>query len=127
MAELEEWWRRLADPIAAKMGISRDEFIKRMYAESSTGDWNEFADDAQKLKWVDVIVDDIEETSLLRHPDTQPAGQSSGLRPTAPAPGHLEDVVAGTDERGRPAALLPRLNPLDAYWLYNPDGYYRMQ
>jgi ATP-dependent Clp protease protease subunit len=124
--ELEEWWRRLADPVAAKMGITRDEFIKRMYAESSSGDWNEFADDAQKLKWVDVIVEEIEETALLRDPNSQP--QQPGA-----APGRLlhdplsTGAVEAQDERGKPIALLPRLNPLDAYWLYNPDGYYRMQ
>lgn len=124
--ELEEWWRRLADPVAAKMGITRDEFIKRMYAESSTGDWNEFADDAQQLKWVDVIVEDIEETALLRDPNSQP--QPATVSPSRISPGPPStDVVEAQDERGKPISLLPRLNPLDAYWLYNPDSYYRMQ
>jgi ATP-dependent Clp protease protease subunit len=124
--ELEEWWKRLADPVAAKMGITRDEFIKRMYAESSSGDWNEFADDAQKLKWVDVIVEEIEETALLRDPNSQ-------AQQPAATPGRLlhdplsTGAVEAQDERGKPISLLPRLNPLDAYWLYNPDGYYRMQ
>ena len=124
--ELEEWWKRLADPVAAKMGITRDEFIKRMYVESSSGDWNEFADDAQKLKWVDVIVEEIEETALLRDPNsqTQQPGATPGRQLHEPlSTGALESQ----DERGKPISLLPRLNPLDAYWLYNPDGYYRMQ
>src|SRR5439155_12788338 len=64
--EMEEWWRRLADPVAAKMGIGREEFVKQMYAHSSGGDWNEFADNAKKLKWVDQIVDEIEETAMVR-------------------------------------------------------------
>jgi ATP-dependent Clp protease protease subunit len=125
--ELEEWWKRLADPVAQKMGISREEFIARMYKEASTGDWNEFADDAQKLKWVDVIVEEIEETALLRHPDTvqpQPASAPSRI---SGDPNTVSGSVESTDERGKPISLLPRLNPLDAYWLYNPDGYYRMQ
>ncbi len=123
--ELEEWWRRLADPVAAKMGITRDEFIKRMYAESSSGDWNEFADDAQKLKWVDVIVEEIEETALLRDPNSQPQpGATPGRQLHDPL---STGAVESQDERGKPISLLPRLNPLDAYWLYNPDGYYRMQ
>lgn len=126
--ELEEWWKRLADPVAAKMGISRDEFIARMYKEASTGDWNEFADDAQKLKWVDVIVDDIEETALLRHPDTQQTQTPSSPQRITPGPPLTESgIVEDRDERGKPIAILPRLNPLDAYWMYNPDGYYRMQ
>lgn len=126
--ELEEWWRRLAEPVATKMGLTRDEFITRMYQESSTGDWNEFADDAQKLGWVDVIVEEIEETALLRHPDSVPAPQPQTgmpIRITPAVPAH--DVVETQDERGKPIALLPRLNPLDAYWLYNPDGFFRMQ
>ncbi len=126
VAELEEWWKRLADPVAAKMGITRDEFIKRMYAESSTGDWNEFADDAQKLKWVDVIVEEIEETALLRDPNSQPQQTSSSPNRFTPGPPST-DAVESQDERGKPISLLPRLNPLDAYWLYNPDSYYRMQ
>lgn len=129
--ELEEWWKRLADPVAQKMGLTRDEFIAEMYKKTSTGDWNEFADNAQKLKWVDTIVEEIEETALLRHPDTQqPSGPVSPIRSTAATGGsaHLESgVIESNDERGRPVALLPRLNPMDAYWMYNPDGYYRMQ
>lgn len=122
--QLEEWWRRLADPVAEKMGITREEFIARMYREASTGDWSEFADNARKLKWVDEIVEDIEETSLLRHPDSQPTAPATTSAPRLPAQAEVE---MSTDERGKPIALLPRLNPLDAYWLYNPDGYYRLQ
>lgn len=127
--ELEEWWKRLAQPVADKMGITREEFITQMYKKSSTGDWNEFADNAQKLKWVDVIVEEIEETALLRHPDSQPAAQPQTGQPTRPQlPGHLSsDVFESTDQHNKPIALLPRLNPLDAYWMYNPDGYYRVQ
>lgn len=123
--ELEEWWKRLADPVAAKMGLTRDEFIAEMYKKSSTGDWNEFADNASKLKWVDTIVEEIEETALIRHPDSQQVQPpTTTVRLT---PGHFNGVMESTDERGRPIALLPRLNPMDAYWMYNPDGYYRMQ
>jgi ATP-dependent Clp protease protease subunit len=128
--EMEEWWKRLADPVAAKMGITREEFIKQMYAHASTGDWNEFADDAQKLKWVDVIVDEIDETAMVRDPDAR--GASTALVAGAPragestlssAPALMEQV----DEKGRPCMNLPRLNPLDCYWIYNPDGYFRVR
>ena len=126
--ELEEWWKRLADPVAAKMGISREDFIKRMYAESSTGDWNEFADDAQKLKWVDVIVEEIEETAMLRDPSSQPEKQQSNQSPQRLGQNQVvTEPVATLDDNGKPICLLPRLNPLDAYWLYNPDSYFRMQ
>lgn len=124
--EMEEWWRRLAGPVADKMGISREEFIKRMYARSSTGDWNEFADQAQKLKWIDTIVDEIEETGTLRHPDEQPLASTTPKREGGAITHSSADLLESLDEKGRPAIRLPRLNPLDCYWLYNPDGYYKM-
>lgn len=124
--EMEEWWKRLATPIADKMGITREEFIKRMYAHSSSGDWNEFGDNAQKLKWVDTIVDEIEETSTMRHPDTLVATTSGPTPFRMPLPGTEDSSFKEErDEKGRSYMSLPRLNPLDCYWIYNPDGYFR--
>lgn len=115
LKELEEWWRRLAEPVAKKMGISVDEFIKRMYANRSTGDWKEFGDGAKKLRWVDELVENVREQSFVKNPDTNPnpVARSSGL-------------TEQSDAQGRRFALLPRLNPLDCYYLYNPDNYYRL-
>jgi ATP-dependent Clp protease protease subunit len=124
--EMEEWWRRLADPVAQKMGITRDEFIKKMYAHSSTGDWNEFADNAQKLHWVDQIVDQIEETGTVRDPEVSYNAEPRKF-PTGPS---HENMVNGMteqkDEKGHAYVTLPSLNPFDCYWLYNPNGYYRL-
>lgn len=133
--EMEEWWRRLADPVAAKMGISREEFIKQMYAHVSTGDWSEFADKAQKLKWVDIIVDEIEETAMLREPggigSSSSAMAEGSAAGAAPAPrfalSSKAPLAEEVDEKGRPCMKLPRLNPLDCYWMYNPDGYFRVR
>jgi ATP-dependent Clp protease, protease subunit len=123
LKDLEEWWRRLAAPVAAKMGVSLDDFIKRMYQNRSTGDWEEFGDGARKLKWVDDIVETIREESYIKNPDA-----SSGPG-TSPSPGHLE-TLPGLPERvdaaGRRFVLLPRLDPVDCYYLYNPDNYYRL-
>lgn len=114
--ESQRWWTRLATPVAQKMGISTDEFIKRMYSHNSSGDWSEFGEDAQKLKWVNHIVRGIQETSLTKNPDT--------VAPSAsPVVGLKEEV----DANGRPFAYLPRLTPKDVYFLYNPDTYYRMR
>ena len=127
--EIEEWWQRLAGPIAAKMGISTEEFIKKMYSKVSTGDWSEFADKAVSLKWVDHIVEEVRETALVKHPDLTP-------RPTptftflplrgAEASAAIPYLTEGIDEKGRPCMFLPRPNPKDVYYLFNPDGYYRM-
>jgi len=122
MKEADEWWKRLASPIAAKMGISADEFIKRMYQNRVTGDWKEFADAARKLKWVDEIADTIREESLIKNPDYVARSQKN------PAQGidDLAGLQEQTDAEGRRFMPLPRLDPLDAYYLYNPDRYYRL-
>ena len=126
--ETEEWWQRLAGPIAAKMGISTEDFIKKMYSKVSTGDWSEFADKATQLKWIDFIVDDIRETSQLKHPDLTPKPTPTfTLLPVrgAEASAAIPYLTEGIDEKGRPCMFLPRPNPKDVYYLFNPDGYYR--
>lgn len=113
--ESERWWARLGTPIATKMGITTDELIKQMYKHSSNGDWSEFGEQAKDLKWVNHIVNGIDETSFTKDPDTAEVG-----KPTAP--GALSEEV---DANGKPFAWLPRLNPKDVYFIYNPDSYYR--
>lgn len=110
----QRWWLRLAEPIAKKMGISTDEFIKKMYEKSSDGDWSEFGTEAQKLKWVDTIVTQIRETSLLTDPNIEEEKFTISLK-------------KGADEGGSPIMYLPRLSPRDHYYLYNPDNFYRMR
>lgn len=116
--ESQKWWKRLATPIAEKMGISTDEFIKKMYAETTSGDWTEFGTEAQKLKWVDHIVERIHETSLLKNPDSKKKTSTMAS---------ANGLVESTDEKGKPCMYLPRLTPKDCYFLYNQDGYYRMK
>ncbi len=117
--ESQRWWVRLGTPVAKKMGISAEDFIKQMYAKSSSGDWSEFATEAQKLKWVNHIVEGIDETSVIKDPDSAPAPSATPVRPSA--------LVEEIDTNGKPFAWLPRLDPKDVYFLYNPDGYYRMR
>jgi ATP-dependent Clp protease protease subunit len=116
--ESNRWWERLAAPVAKKMGISTDEFIEKMYARSSSGDWSEFADEAKKLKWVNHIVDGIHESSITMNPDAD-ADEKEADKKTA--------LVEEIDPDGKVFTYLPRLNPKDVYFLYNPDGYYRMR
>jgi ATP-dependent Clp protease protease subunit len=118
--ESQRWWTRLATPVADKMGITTDEFIKRMYAHSTSGDWTEFGEEAQKLKWVNHVIQGVEETSLTKNPDAKPA-------PAAPAAPVTAEIKEELDTEGKPFAYLPRLTPKDVYFLYNPDGYYRMR
>ncbi len=115
--DIEEWWKRLALPVASKMGLSLDEFIKEMYKHRSTGDWIEFGDNAKKLKWVDQTVETINEESYVKNPDS-----------LAAAPGHPKSdiITEQTDADGKRFKILPRLEPVDCYYIYNPDNYYRL-
>ena len=114
--ESKKWWQRLASPVASKMGITTREFIKKMYKHSSDGDWTEFATEAKKLKWVDHIVDRIEETSLLKDPNSEKSEVKKDIV--------LAEVV---DKKGKPVVYLPRLSPKDMYFMYNPDQYYQLR
>lgn len=118
--ESQRWWARLGTPIANKMGITTDELIKQMYARNSSGDWSEFAEDAQKLKWVNHIVQGIDETSVTKDPDA--GSGTAGAQPTK-----VGALVEEVDANGKPFVWLPRLDPKDVYFLCNPDGYYRMR
>ena len=118
--ESQRWWARLGTPIAKKMGITADDLVKKMYARNSSGDWSEFAEDAQKLKWVNHIVQGIDETSFTKDPD---AVSTPSATPVKPVTALAEEI----DANGKPFSWLPRLDPKDVYFLYNPDGYYRMR
>jgi ATP-dependent Clp protease, protease subunit len=113
--ESQRWWVRLGAPVAQKMGITPDEFIKKMYAHSSNGDWSEFGEQAKDLKWVNHIVSGIDETSVNRDPDT--------VEPSKAA--KMAELAENIDTNGKPFVWLPRLNPKDVYFIYNADGYYR--
>ena len=65
----KEWYRRLADPVAKKMGTSIEAMTKQMYEHNSDGDWEEFADKAVSLKWVGKVVHEIRETGMIKDPD----------------------------------------------------------
>lgn len=113
----QEWERRLAEPIARKMGISMAEFKDRMYKARKTGDWDEFADNAVKLKWVDHIVSEIREEGIRRKPTSAP---------NAPM-WTMFEVSMKQDEQGRPYMSLPPLDPYDCYFMINPRGFYRIE
>lgn len=122
--ESTRWWQRLATPIADKMGVSTEEFIKRMYLHSSSGDWSEFGEQAKELKWVNHIISGTQESALNRDPDARPSAPTAIPSPTPTPSKAAEEQV---DEEGRPFMWLPRLNPKDVYFIYNPDNYYRVR
>lgn len=77
---LKEWSKRLLEPVAKKMGLTLEEFIKKMYEHNSTGEWAEFATEAQRLKWVDFVVSDIRETSFTAKPTDESEKQGEEVK-----------------------------------------------
>ncbi|MFA6714796.1 MAG: ATP-dependent Clp protease proteolytic subunit [Victivallaceae bacterium] len=106
--------KRILGPVAQKMGLSIEEFRKKMYKNNSTGNWLEFADVAVKYKWVNQIIHEIREDGYIKKPTD-----------SMPKPwwyGKFEEKI---DSNGRPFIKLPRLGPYDYYFIHNPDKYYR--
>jgi ATP-dependent Clp protease protease subunit len=144
---LEKWWTTFGGQVAKKMGISLDEFKKEMYAHSSSGDWVEFGTEAQKLKWVNHIIEHIEDHSVLVNPlykeneggeyegededeeEYEEKVQLSSSKKKS-SMSHIQKNkklrrLIGKD--GKAFSYLPRLSPQDAYFIYNPDDYYRVR
>ncbi len=111
---MQEWERRLAEPVANKMGLTVKEFKKQMYAHRATGDWDEFADEAVKLKWVNHVVDEIRE-------------EGTRVRPVGDPPKPWYWAFFAQDEKGNTYCKLPPLEPMDAYFIHNPNQFFRMQ
>ncbi len=109
---MQEWERRLAEPIAKKMGISLDEFKAKMYAAKKSGDWDEFADKALQLHWIDNIVNEIREEGIRKKPteNRMPSWM----------------FMMKTDDKGSPYMSLPPLEPYDCYFMINPRNFYKV-
>ena len=112
---LKEWYKRLAEPVAKKAGMSLEAFTKEMYKHNSDGNWEEFGDEAVRLKWADHVVSEIRETGIVKEP-----GDTKEEKPKM-AFGLAEE----TDSHGARFVRLPRLQAFDAYWIDNSDSYYR--
>jgi ATP-dependent Clp protease protease subunit len=109
---MQEWERRLAVPIATKMGITLDEFKARMYSAKKSGDWDEFADKAVQLKWIDHIVNEIREEGIRKRPTERRDP--------------IWMFLMQRDEQGKPYMRLPPLEPYDCYFMVNPRNFYRI-
>src|SRR5437879_2611740 len=97
------------------MSTSINKFTAELYKQNVDGDWEEFADSAVKLKWIDHVVSEIRETGILKEPEVK-AEEKPKL-----AMGLAEE----SDAKGDRFVRLPKLQHADAYFLYDRDGYYR--
>lgn len=109
---MQEWERRLAEPIAKKMGITLDEFKAKMYAAKKSGDWDEFADKALQLHWIDNIVNEIREEGIRKKPTENKM------------PSWM--FMMKKDDNGNPYMSLPPLEPYDCYFMINPRNFYKV-
>lgn len=105
--DLEEWWNRLATPLIKRLKIkSLDDWISLMYKANSDGDWSQFGDEAVKSGWADGVVHRIRKTGSLKYPPQTKGKLGNSC------------LMEAEDSK------LPKLLPMDYYWIYNPDGYY---
>lgn len=112
---LHDWDKRLREPVAKKMGVSLDKFTKQMYEHNVDGDWEEFADEAVRLKWVNQVVHQVKETGFLKEPDDKKDEK----------PRLAFGLAEEAGPKGERFVRLPNLQPFDAYFMYNRDNYYR--
>ena len=109
---LKEWARRLHEPVAKKMKLSLNDFYEAMYKNHIDGDWQEFADNAKKIGWVQNIVEEIREHGYTEAPTKRP--------PKIKFIHRAQKKELAQNEQ----MLLPKPLPFDFYFLYNPQGDY---
>ena len=120
---IQEWFDRLAEPLLERINdrtgqnLDLPAFIAQMYDNSVRGDWDEFGDKARDLGWVQHVVEHVEEDGLLYDP-THGENPNYGYE-------WMPFFEAQMTEDGKHMRL-PRLAPKDAWFLYDPDGYYLM-
>ena len=64
LKNIKEVWERIEGPVAKKMGITLEAFMKKMYEKNSRGEWMEYGDNAKKIHWVDNVITNIRDTSV---------------------------------------------------------------
>lgn len=121
--ESEKWQERLYAPFTKKLGVSYDEFVKQQFAHNAKGSWQEFGEDAVKLKWVDHVAAGIIDKSA----DTLPADRAmAGMyNNSGGSRGQAAGLVERTDKDGKAYVELPSLAPGDSWMMSAPAGLYR--
>lgn len=103
LALAQEWNRRIAGPVAQKMNLSLDQFVKKMYENNSEGDWMEFGDKAVQLKWITAVIDEVVDESVRQKPQEPPVNTMS-------------IQIVGKK---------PELHPFDLLYMYQADQYFK--
>ncbi|MGI2298830.1 ATP-dependent Clp protease proteolytic subunit [Candidatus Cardinium hertigii] len=112
---LDKIWKRLGGRVAKKMGISLETFNKKLYEKSVYGDWEEYGDQAKKLKWVDCVINGIQNSAMSSLPDSadytfeQFIKHYYNANPTKAIEPSLEEMAYN------------KLAPHDVNYCYRPD------
>ncbi|MEL6548057.1 MAG: ATP-dependent Clp protease proteolytic subunit [Myxococcota bacterium] len=114
----KEWAKRLHTPVAKRMGVSLKQFYAQMYENDTQGDWEEFADKARALKWVDHIVTEVREEGVERAPEGEAPSPFFWWLFAKDGP-HDEVQVASQPKRPPKSIHLPPPAPFDFYFLYD--------
>jgi len=131
--QLKDISTRLIGAVADKQGLTEEEFVDQMYENRTSGDWELFGDQAVERKWVNNVATTIHEQGIRRRPKGMRRSPSifsiGGEQQTQAPEGYLERyevmLPEQVDSKGRRYVRLPRLSPVDAWLIYNPDDYYR--
>lgn len=102
------WCGRINQEVAAKLGITIEEFVKQMYAATVTGDWAIMGDEAVRRRWVSDLVERISEDSVE-------------TLVSVPAPPAIR-ILGATGEREQ--IPLPVLQPGDIWLMHDPNSIY---
>ncbi|ACE05533.1 peptidase S14 ClpP [Candidatus Amoebophilus asiaticus 5a2] len=116
---MKELWKRLGGQVAKKMGISLDKLDKQLYEKASRGDWTEFADNAKKIKWVDHVITNINDTAIQEMPNSTNYTWHKYMKD------YFDMAETSVDNSNN--IYLPVLGPKDFYYLYNPDNTYQLR
>lgn len=108
------WMEKLYEPLAKRMNMTLEKLIERMYKENSDGDWEEFAEDAVKLKWITATVDGIKDMSI----------RNILQKPNEKYPRFFA-AEEKKDSSGNRFVQLPRINRHDFYFIDRNSDYYR--
>lgn len=104
------WCERIFSKVADKMGITMEEFVAKMYAAVSTGDWKVLGTEAVKLKWATTLVDRMIEEGVNNSAAVPPLGV---IKPD----GFNGNTAQGMTSRQE----LNPLTPFDIWWIYDPS------
>jgi ATP-dependent Clp protease, protease subunit len=117
---LQEWWSRLGGRVAKKMGVSLKKLDELLYKKSARGDWEEFADRAKELKWVDHTINGIKDSSIRELPNSDNYTLESYYKK------YLGNDYEAARNIENGVIYLPPLDAKDFYYLYNPNNRYQM-